>query len=87
MSLNPPKVPHPCFLDLFPPIPLLTILPNYSMFDADVVQSVVKRSDDTHEFCKLTGPRIKSELTLQTDRQVSYYKTVSLPTPPFLSKN
>ena len=46
--------------------------------NADVVQSVVKRSEETHEFCKLFHPFIAMDtLTSQTDRLVSYHKTVS----------
>jgi len=58
--------------------PALTFPPNYIAFNADVVQSVVKRSDDTHEFCKLARFPSGSKLTSQTDRQIPYYQTVSL---------
>lgn len=57
--------------------PALTIPPNYIAFNADVVQSVVKRSDDTHEFCKLYESMSLFKLTSQTDRQIPYYQTVS----------
>jgi hypothetical protein len=65
------------FSGLFPPIPLLLFNQITFEFDADVVQSVVKRSDDTHEFCKLASTELVTKLTSQTDRQVPYYKTVS----------
>ena len=46
--------------------------------NADVVQSVVKRSEETHEFCKLFHPSIAMDkLKSQTDRLAPYHKTVS----------
>ena len=69
------------FSGFIPANPALTISTKLLLnSNADVVQSVVKRSDDTHEFCKLVLTELVTKLTSQTDRQAPYYKTVSLPT-------